>query len=186
MRPLDFFSKVRIGAKLGICMGFGGLLVAGMIVNEQISSNAIKALTEAADLQQATVIQSAKSEVVLQRARIASRDLRMARTAEEIGTLLGQLQELGSNGRQMLDALEAHADNPQDRERFQKISRSFQDYLAALGETGGHQARILENFNNLEQVELKWIRSVNRAVNSSAFANLPNYGEVEGFVNEAV
>src|SRR5262245_5054408 len=186
MRPLDFFSRIRIGAKLGICMGFGGLLVAGMIVNEQITSNSIRALTEAADLQQAAVIQSVKTEVVLQWARIASRDVRMARSVEDVGTVLRQLQQVGSSGQQMLAALEDVADSPADRERFQRIRGSFQNYLAALNELGEQQVKILELFASLEQVELKWIRSVNRAINSSPFANLPNYSEVEAFVNEAV
>ena len=183
MRPLDLFSGIRIGAKLGICMGFSALLVAGMIVNEQISGNAIKALTEAADVQQAMVSQSIKAEVVLQWARVAGRDLRMARTPEAVGKVLDEVQRIGGEGHKMLAALEARADSVPDRERFKKIDASFQAYVGVLREIGEKQSQILALFGSLEQIELKWIRSVNQAVNSSPFANLPNYGEVEGFIN---
>ncbi|SRR6266508_2545738 len=186
MRPFDFLSRIRIGAKLGICVGFGGFLVAGMIVNEQISSNSIKTLTEAADLQQAIVSESIKTEVVLQWARIASRDLRMARTSAEVGKILDELRQISADGYKMLSALEVQTVSPINRERFKKIKESFQKYIAALLEIGEKQDKILLLFSSLDQVELKWTRSVNRAVNSAPFANLANYTEVDSFVNEAV
>ena len=122
MRPLNFFSRIRIGVKLGMFVGFGGLLVAAMVVNEQISSNAIRTLTEAADVQQAITSQSIKAEVVLQRAEVASRDLRMARNPAEIGKVVDELQQVSGDGHKMLSALETQMVNPLDRERFKTIT----------------------------------------------------------------
>src|SRR6267142_7277699 len=118
MRPFNFLSRIRIGAKLGICIGVGGFLVAGMIINEKISSDSIKALTEAADVQQAIVSESIKAEVVLQWAQIASRDLRMARSTAEVGKVLDELRQIGGDGNRMLSALEAQTFGAIDRERF--------------------------------------------------------------------
>ncbi len=186
MRPFNFLSRIRIGAKLGVCVGIGGFLVAGMIISEKISSNSIKALTEAADVQQAIVSESIKAEVVLQWAQIASRDLRMARTTAEVGKVLDELRQIDGDGKRMLSALEAQTLGASDRERFQKIKESFQKYMTVLGEIAEKQNSILSLFGSLDQIELKWTRSVNRAVNSTPFANLANYAEVEGFINEAV
>jgi methyl-accepting chemotaxis protein len=186
MRPFNFLSRIRIGAKLGVCVGIGGFLVAGMIISEKISSDSIKALTEAADVQQAIVSESIKAEVVLQWAQIASRDLRMARTTAEVGKVLDELRQIDGDGKRMLSALEAQTLGASDRERFKKIKESFQKYMTVLGEIAEKQNSILSLFGSLDQIELKWTRSVNRAVNSTPFANLANYAEVEGFINEAV
>src|SRR6266568_4550346 len=186
MRPFNFLSRIRIGAKLGFCIGVGGFLVAGMIINEKISSDSIKDLTDAADVQQAIVSESIKTEVILRWAQIASRDLRMARTSAEVGKVLDELRQISGDGYKMLSALEAQTLGPIDRERFEKIKESFQKYMTALGEIGEKQNNILSLFSSLDQIELKWTRSVNRAVNSAPFANLANYSEVEGFINEAV
>ena len=186
MRPFNFLSRIRIGAKLGVCVGIGGFLVAGMIISEKISSDSIKALTEAADVQQAIVSESIKAEVVLQWAQIASRNLRMARTSAEVGKVLDELRQIDGDGKRMLSALEAQTLGASDRERFQKIKESFQKYMTVLGEIAEKQNSILSLFGSLDQIELKWTRSVNRAVNSTPFANLANYAEVEGFINEAV
>lgn len=127
MRPFNFLSRIRIGAKLGVCVGIGGFLVAGMIISEKISSNSIKALTEAADVQQAIVSESIKAEVVLQWAQIASRDLRMARTTAEVGKVLDELRQIDGDGKRMLSALEAQTLGASDRERFQKIKELFKN-----------------------------------------------------------
>src|ERR1700730_16130132 len=149
MRPFNFLSRIRIGAKLGVCVGVGGFLVAGMIINEKISSDSIKGLTETAGIQQAIVSESIKTEVVLQRARIASRDLRMARTSAEVGKALDQLRQIGGDGYKMLSALQAQTVLPINRERFNKIEESFQKYMMAVGEIGEKQSNILSLFGSL-------------------------------------
>src|SRR5262249_16072347 len=110
----------------------------------------------------------------------------IARTAEEVGKALDRLQQIGADGHRMLSALEARADSAADRERFKKIDSSFQDYVAVLHEFVEQQSQILSLFGSLDQIYLKSIRSVTQAVNSSPFANLANYSEVEGYINEAV
>jgi hypothetical protein len=45
MRVFRFLPSFRIGTKLGICIGIGVALVAGLIVNEQITSNSMEKLT---------------------------------------------------------------------------------------------------------------------------------------------
>jgi hypothetical protein len=64
---IQFTPKIRIGTKLGLSLGISVVLVAGMIASEQINSNFVEGLVAAADKQQATVNESTKTEVLIQR-----------------------------------------------------------------------------------------------------------------------
>jgi len=185
MRVAHLLPGLRIGTKLGICVGIGGALVAALIVNEQITSNAIERLTAAADRQQSIVIDSVSTEAVLQRALVVGRDLRMARTASEVDRLLTDLQEIAANGRAKLAALESRTIDPTNRARFGQILDLFAQYEGAIAEEGVKQTEILALFGKLDQVESKWIRNVNLVVNSASFGNLSNYKDIEALINEA-
>ena len=76
MGKLNFSGKFRIGAKLGLSLGLGVVLVAGMIASEQINSNFVEALVATADKQQSIVTESTNTEVLMQKAQIVGRDLR--------------------------------------------------------------------------------------------------------------
>ncbi len=185
MRISHVFPRLRIGTKLGISVGIGIALVAGLITYEHLTSNSIERLTATADRQQAIVIESINTEVMLQRVQVAGRDLRMARVPTEVERLLGQLQQIAANGRTRLSTLEAQSTDQSDRDRFKELQKLFPAYVAALGEIGKKQSEILALFGKLDQVESKWARSVNVVVNSVPFTNLRNYKDIEAFINEA-
>src|SRR5215468_692707 len=109
----------------------------------------------------------------------------MAKTATDVEKLVGQLQQIAADGRARLSTLEAQSTNPASRERFKSIGELFAQYVAALADCGAKQIEILGLFGKLDQVESKWVRGVNLVVNSVAFTNLPNYKEIEAFINEA-
>ena len=185
MRTSHLLPGFRIGTKLGICVGIGVALIAALILNEQITSNSIERLTAAADRQQAIVIDSINTEVLLQRALVVGRDLRMARTSSEVDKLAAELQRVAAAGTGRLSNLEAQSTDPIDRDRFKTIKDLFSQYVTALGDIGTKQTEILSLFGKLDQVESKWVRNVNLVVNSVAFTNLPNFKELEAFINEA-
>jgi len=185
MRVVRFLPSFRIGTKLGICIGIGVALIAGLILNEQITSNSIERLTATADRQQAIAIESINTELVLQRVQLAGRDLRMARTPAKVQALLGELQTIAADAKTRLSALETQTNEPANRERFQRLQVLFRDQVAALGEIGSKQTEILSLFEKLDQIESKWARSINIVVNSAPFANLPNFRDIEAFINEA-
>ncbi len=185
MHTFRLLPRLRIGAKLGVCVGIGVALVAGLIVNEQITSNSIERLTAAADRQQAIVIDSVTTEGVLRRVEIVGRDLRMARTRNEVDRLLGELEQIAAEVRGRLSALEAKAVNPANRDRFLRLQELFANYVAALERIGRRQTEILSHFGELDQLESKWARGINLVVNSAPFSNQPSYKDIEAFINEA-
>jgi methyl-accepting chemotaxis protein len=178
-------SAIRIGIKLGICVSISAMLVAGMIMNEQNSSNSVEGLITAADQQQAIAAESVKTEAVLQQAQIASRDLRMARTQAQVEDVLEQLQKIADEGHAKLVALQSRTLSAENRDRFKRIDELLTEFVAALQEIGKRQTEILTLFEQRDQIELKWARSVNLVVNSSPFAVLLNYTEIEAFIADA-
>jgi methyl-accepting chemotaxis protein len=186
MRVFRLLPNFRIGTKLGICIGIGVALVAGLIINEQITSNSIERLTASADRQQAIVIESVNTEVVLQRVHVAARDLRMARTAMEVQKLLAELQQIAAEAQARLSALEAQTAGLGNGDRFKRLQELFREHVAALGEIGKKQIEILSLFERLDQIESKWARSINLVVNSASFASLANYPDIEALIHEAV
>jgi methyl-accepting chemotaxis protein len=185
MRLLGMLSGARIGTKLGILMGSGVVLVAAMIINEQISSGTVERLTAAADQQQDVAIQSVNTEVTLQRAQVAGRDLLLSRTPEQVEGILATLQLIASDSDAQLERLEKQSPNPENRERFRRARAQFKTYVATLNEIGRKQGDILEHFKTRDQITSKWTRSVTSVVNSGTFGMMENYKEVEGFINEA-
>src|SRR6185503_3579987 len=185
MGKLNLSTKFRIGAKLGLSLSISVVLVAGMIVSEHFSSNFVEGLVAAADKQQAIVNESTKTEVLMQKAQIAGRDLRMAQSAKQVEKLLVQLQEVGREadaGFSALDTLTVAADQ---RERFNGIKALSAKYIVALSDIGAKRAAILSLFAKLDEAETKWARSVNLVINSEQFAFLPNMNTVDALIKEA-
>src|SRR5215472_9371493 len=106
MRIAQFVPGLRIGTKLGICVGIGGALVVALIIHEQTTSHEIERLTAAADRQQTIVIDSITTEAVLQRVLVVGRDIRMARTAAEVERLVLDLRQIARAGTTKIEALE--------------------------------------------------------------------------------
>ena len=185
MAKFNFSAKIRIGTKLGLSLGLGVVLVAGMIVSEQINSNIIEALVAAADKQQASVNESTNTEVLMQKAQIAGRDLRMAQSAAQVDSLLVQLQQVGREADLLLSSLDALTVTADQRQRFNDIKEFSTTYIAALSDIGSKRAAILSLFKKLDEAETKWTRSMNIVVNSEQFSFLPNMNATDALIREA-
>src|SRR5262245_9770008 len=183
MRLFGMLSGARIGTKLGILMGSGVVLVAAMIINEQISSRTVERLTAAGDQQQAIALESVNTEVTLQRAQVAGRDLLLSRSQDQVEAILTTLQMIASDGDAQFERLETQSPNSQHRERFQRARAQFKTYVDTLNEIGRKQVELLQHFKTRDQVASKWTRAVASVVNSGAFGMLENGKEVEGFIN---
>ena len=182
---IGFPTKFRIGAKLGACAGAGIVLVAGMIASEQISSNSVERLVAAADRQQEIVNESIGTQVVMQAAQINGRDLRKARSIEQVTKLDSELAQITRDARERLARLDGLTVSPEARAQFQEISDLTLNYISALRDIGTRQTEILGYFGDLDQVESKWRRGLTMLVNSPSFELQPNVRNVETLVNEA-
>ena len=80
--------KFRIGTKLAISAGLGIVLVAGMILNQQLSGSSVEQSIAKATAQQ-SVVQAASDVLVdVQRSQLAVRDIRLAKSPEDARKIL--------------------------------------------------------------------------------------------------
>jgi methyl-accepting chemotaxis protein len=185
MRGLGRLSRIDIGTRLGICVGISIVLVLGMLINEQSSSNSIERLTASARRQQDIMIELDRIELLFQRAQVAGRDLRMARTTAQVGDSLAAIQRIAEDGRTKIVALESQADDGSAKNLSKAIGQHFAAYVEALNEVGKKQLDILALFGKRDEVEAKWTRTFNRVINSGMFGMTPNTKDIEAFINEA-
>ncbi len=185
MRRIGFPWKFRIGAKLGFCVAIGILLVAVMIAGEQINSRALERLVSGADRQREIVTESIMTEVAMQSAQIAGRDLRKAQSIDETNRLAVRLDEIAGNATDRLDRLRKLTSDAEAQAQFDKIEGLTLEYVSALRDIEAKQTEILSSFKSLDQTEAAWARGILRLVNSPTFELLPNVRNVETLINEA-
>ena len=177
--------RLGIGAKLGLSIGVGIVLIAGIIAWEHFSSRVVARLVAAADNQQAIVLHSLTIEVMLKGVQIAGRDLRKAQTADQINAQLTELQQIADQARAKTSALQDLAPSDETQKSFNKVSELTLSYIEALREIGAQQARILSLFQTLDEIEAVWVRSFHQLVNSAEFSMLSNLSIIEALVNES-
>ncbi|MBX9773632.1 MAG: HAMP domain-containing protein [Xanthobacteraceae bacterium] len=185
MRGLARLARIDIGTRLGICVGISIVLVLAMLISEQTSSNSIGRLTASADRQQDMMVELDQIELLFQRAQVAGRDIRMARTPAQVAESLAAIGRIAEVGRAKILTLQSRADDATARDLSKGIGEQFAAYVAALNEVGGKQIDILALFGKRDEVESRWTRTFNMVVNSGMFGMTSNAKHVEAFINEA-
>src|SRR5262249_7801979 len=148
-------------------------------------SRTVERLTAAGDQQEAVARESVNTEVTLQRAQVAGRDLLLSRSRDQVEAILATLRLIASDGEAQFERLETQSPSSQDRERFRQAHAQFKTYVDTLSEIGRKQIELLQHFMTRDQVASKWIRTVATVINSGSFGMMENNKEVEGFINEA-
>ena len=133
--------KLGIGAKLGLSIGVGIVLIAGIIAGEHFSSRVVARLVAAADKQQAIVLHSLTIEVMLKGAQIAGRDLRKARRSDQIKAHLTELEQIADQARAKTSALKSLAASDETKKSFNRVSELTLSYVDALREIGASRPR---------------------------------------------
>ena len=132
MSRSKFAFKIGIGAKLGLSIGFGVVLLAGMIASEHFSGRFVAGLVATADKQQAIMHESIMTEVMMQTAQIAGRELRRAQTPDQVNALLAQLQRVSDQAQEKVIALQLLASTDKTRKQLEHINGLTLDYVTAL------------------------------------------------------
>jgi methyl-accepting chemotaxis protein len=185
MSRSKFAFKLGIGAKLGLSIGFGVVLLAGMIASEHFSSRFVAGLVATADKQQSIMHESIMTEVMMQTAQIAGRELRRSQTPDQVGALLAQLQRVSDQAQEKIIALQLLASTDKTRKQLEHINGLTLDYVTALRDIGAQQTQILSLFKKLDEAEIYWTRAFHQLVNSDSFALMSNVTLVETLINEA-
>jgi methyl-accepting chemotaxis protein len=137
-------SDIRIGTKLFMMSGLGVLLVAGMIVVQIFSNSAVKSANEAAALQQHLSHDLLSAKVVERGMQISVRDVRLARTGQDLESAVKTLETRIAAGHQRIDPLISKFRNPENRTRAEKLKSLFDQYLAGGKEIAALKAQAID------------------------------------------
>jgi methyl-accepting chemotaxis protein len=185
MNSLGSSIRPRIASKLGIAVGVSVVLVVATLINEQITSHSVVLLNSTASRQQKIVVEIAKIKTALHRAQIVGRDLRMVRAESAVGATLVELDEIIAEAADRFKLMNEISVSSDNLARFRIVRDQFDTYVTALREIGNKQTLILTLFATRGEIDKRWLRSVNTAINSMAFSMAPNSGELEYLINTA-
>ncbi|MGA2566847.1 MAG: methyl-accepting chemotaxis protein [Pseudolabrys sp.] len=124
----------RIGTKLAISVGVGVVLVAGMILNQQLGNSSVARQAERGRSDQAAATDLLHASVALQRMQIGTREIRLAISEREADEALAVLQDDKNNAVGFLQAAFNVCADAQNQARLEQIIALAKDYAAAAAE----------------------------------------------------
>ncbi len=175
----------RIGNKLGLAGAIGVLLSAGIVANQMMSEAEIGAANQRTARSQRVIDGASAAEFDLRMIQLAERNIRLARTADEVEKNLADMSRLKASQKKMLDATLASVLRPDTRERLQKIQSLMDSYTAGVEELAKAQKGSLEEIEKRDTISSEWYRAFQNSLNSSVFARIDNQLEIEGLFYQA-
>ncbi len=143
--------NMRIGTKLAITVSIGVVLVAGMILNQRLSTTSV---AEQADLERAEQFVTAdilRAGVALQRMQIGTREIRLAISEREADQALAALRASVGSAIGYLQAAVQLSVDEENRQRFETLVKLANNYAAAAAEIVALKKDYAEITKPLEQ-----------------------------------
>jgi len=126
--------NIPIGTKLAVTVGIGVVLVAGMIVNQQLSNTSVARQTELARDEQFVIADLLSASVALQRMQVGTREIRLSIAEREADQALAGLRESMGNAVSHIQAAIQLCGNAENCERLESLVKLAKDYAAAAAE----------------------------------------------------
>jgi methyl-accepting chemotaxis protein len=175
----------RIGNKLGLAGAIGVVLSVGMVANQMMSEAAVEAANARVARSQRVIDSALVSQIELRQMQVAARDIRLAKTADEVDKRIADLQRLKvAQAKEVDDALAA-AQLQATRDRLAKVKSLMEGFVAGVEDLGKAQKDSLEQTERRDAISGEWYRAFQTALNSSVFARIDNRDEVESLFYQA-
>jgi signal transduction histidine kinase/CheY-like chemotaxis protein len=126
--------NIRIGTKLAITIGIGVVLVAAMIVNQQLSNTSVARQTELARNEQFVIADLLSASVALQRMQVGAREIRLAISEREADQALAGLRESMGEAVSHIQAAIQSCGDAENCERLESLVKLAKDYAASAAE----------------------------------------------------
>lgn len=152
--------KLRIGSKLGLSAGIGVLLVAGMMVNDHLSKQAIERALAHANAQRKLMEDAVGAQSAVQGSQLALQQARYSRTLRDVDRALEALDAHAKDGQGHIDASRQLARQPEVRERLDQIESRFNDSLTAARDIADKQKAILRLEAERMEATQNWTRGL--------------------------
>ncbi len=137
-------SDIRIGTKLAVAMGFGVLLVAGMMVSQYVNNRQVEQSLAAAERQQTVRYASVETKASARGMQTGLRDMRLASTPEQIKTADEYFNARFVSVNKFADAMLAVVANPANRARMETVKADAAKYAAGQAEISALKTQALE------------------------------------------
>jgi len=175
----------RIGNKLGLAGAIGVLLAVGMVANQMVTEARIAEAGERAARSQQVADNSLSAHIDLRKIQLAARDVRLARTPDEVQRTIADLQRHKASEAKQLDAALATAQRQEVTERLQKIKSLMEGFTAAVEDLAKAQTTLLAQIDTRSAVSAEWTKAVDAQLTSPAMAKLDNRLEIERLLFQA-
>ena len=123
--------ELRIGTKLAAMAGFGILLVAGMMFNQERGNASLSRQDAAVTSEQQNALEILQAGINLQRMQTDIRGVRLSITPTEMDEELARLRASAAGAIRHLEAAERRTSESSDRQRLTAIAGLVNDYVAA-------------------------------------------------------
>src|SRR5690242_2335708 len=175
----------RIGYKLGFAGAVGVLLAAGMVANQMTSEAAVEAANARVARSQRVIDSALAAQIELRQMQVAARDIRLAKTPDEVDKGVADLQRLKGAQAKEVDAALAAAQLQATRDRLAKVKSLMESFTSGVEDLAKAQKDSLEQTEKRDAISGEWYRAFQNALNSSVFARIDNRDEVESLFYQA-
>jgi methyl-accepting chemotaxis protein len=180
-----FNWKFKIGSKLGMSAGLGVVLVAAMVVNQQMSGDQIAVANKAMRVEAEIAKKVVEAKESVRAMQLSVRGTRVAKTPEQLRTGTNTFNAKYAALLGHLDAATALTTRPEDRQRLTRIRELGEVYRGAAIEVFKGVEVLLDAQARRIKDSVEWDKTFEAALASPAMAALSNRREVEAGLREA-
>src|SRR5207248_1973574 len=177
--------KVRIGTKLSIIAGLAVVLVAGMVVNEQLSNGTLLDSKLAADREQALIRDIAGAEASLGRMQLAVREMRYAVTPQALDNASAAVTAQANGGRQSLERAIDRVTRADDKARLARVKDLVEAYRGVANELGNAALADVNLSRERARITEEWIGKLKDFWVALALSDEPKRADIEAALHEA-
>jgi methyl-accepting chemotaxis protein len=159
----------RIGTKLAITVGVGVVLVAGMIVNQQLGNSSVARQAERGHNDQAAATDLLHAAVALQKMQIGTREIRLAISEREAEQAFTALKANMADAVKYLNAALGAGVDTENHARLQRVISLAQGFAAAAAQMTTAKKEYAEIANPLAQT-LKFGAEIDALIEKSTSA----------------
>jgi methyl-accepting chemotaxis protein len=175
----------RIGNKLGLAGAFGILLAGGMVANQMTTEASVGRATDVADRSQRVAESALSAHSNLRQIEIQARNIRMARTQDEVEKNAAGMRRFAAAAGNDIDAAFATAMRPESKERLQKIKSLTSSFMSGVEDFAKTQSDLLAQIDKRSAISMEWTKAVEAELGSPALAKLDNRAEIEKALHQA-
>ena len=173
------FRNLRIGTKLGISAGIGVLLVASMIVSQQIAGSQVEHAASNTEFENMIARDMLAAETDFEQMRSMNRAMRLARSTDEVEKLYDQVKAEGASALKHIDTAIGNATDPENKERMVKGKEWINSYLAAVSQIVAARRDTFALIIKRQENEIAWANQLETLMSSPALLQGSNRQDVQ-------